>query len=482
MELSESLRKFTSSGIYPFHMPGHKRNPDFNFVSNPLEIDVTELDETDDLHSADGILSRAMKRAQDVFCAEKTFFCVGGSTTGILSAVYALTRENDKVLIARNCHKSVYNAVCLKRLDARFVCPENVKGFSFCASVSPCDVERAFEENPGITLAVITSPTYEGVVSDIAAIADIVHRHNALLLVDEAHGAHFGFDGFFPQSAAKLGADVVVQSLHKTLPCFTQTALVHICTKRVDIQKMQNSLGIFETSSPSYILMSSVDGCIGLLQNSGKELFAAYAKRLHRFYKECETLEKLKVFGVCLMKPKGCFERDPSKIVVSVRETPINGEELYYMLKDRFKLQLEMYSADYVLAVTSICDTDGGFERLISALKEIDRQICKVPEAKGETEKFVLPKQGMSLSKALSRESESVDLKNCEGRICAGFVYAYPPGIPIFAPGEVISGQGMKKISDLKRISVSIQGSAVAADGKINVVKEKKLPQRIDTE
>ncbi|HPP85843.1 MAG TPA: aminotransferase class V-fold PLP-dependent enzyme, partial [Bacillota bacterium] len=217
MTLQDALFLYRDSGIYPFHMPGHKRNAfllDFPFDCG---LDITEIDGFDNLHDANGILAQGMKRAALLYGSERTFYLINGSTCGILAAVTACVRKGDKVLMARNCHKSVYNAVMLNELcPVYLVPPVGAEGIS--GSIPPAEVEKALAENPDVRLVIVTSPTYEGVVSDIKAIAEIAHQRSVPLLVDEAHGAHFGFYEGFPESSVRLGADMVVHSLHKTLP------------------------------------------------------------------------------------------------------------------------------------------------------------------------------------------------------------------------------------------------------------------------
>ena len=220
-ELDQKLTEYGKSDIYPFHMPGHKRRK-FDFP-NPYEIDITEIDGFDNLHHAEEILKEAQQRAADLYGAQRSFYLINGSTCGILAAVSACTQKHDKILMARNCHKAVYHAVFLKELQAEYLYPK-VNDYGIQGQITPEQVEDAFLKHPDITAVLITSPTYEGVVSDVAGIAKIAHAHGVPLIVDEAHGAHFGFSEGFPKEAGKEGADLVIMSLHNTLPSFKQTA------------------------------------------------------------------------------------------------------------------------------------------------------------------------------------------------------------------------------------------------------------------
>ncbi|MDD4715945.1 MAG: aminotransferase class I/II-fold pyridoxal phosphate-dependent enzyme, partial [Oscillospiraceae bacterium] len=256
MHLTDVLRGYGKLGIYPMHMPGHKRNPSFFSLPSPYEIDFTEVEGLDMLHDAQGILLDGMRRAAGLYGSSHTFYLVNGSTCGILSGITSCTRKGDRILVARNCHQSVYNAIGLQDLQAVYLLPEPDLAFGIWGSVSPAQVKRALDQYQDIRLIVLTSPTYEGVVSDISAIAKLSHERGIPLLVDEAHGAHLGFSPKFPQNSVQAGADLVIHSLHKTLPAPTQAALIHINGTLVDPEQVRRQLAVFETSSPSYVLMA----------------------------------------------------------------------------------------------------------------------------------------------------------------------------------------------------------------------------------
>lgn len=232
--LDEALIEYGSSDIYPFHMPGHKRQRLGEFC--PEEIDITEIDGFDNLHHAGGILKEGQERLASLFGSDESFYLINGSTTGILAAICGCMKKGGRILVGRNCHKSVYHAACLMEARAAYLYPEPTD-FGIQGSILPEEAERKLSEYPDVQAVVITSPTYDGVVSDIEAIAKIVHAHGIPLIVDAAHGAHFGFSDGFPQKAIALGADLSVESLHKTLPCYTQTAVLHM-RKAVDGMRM----------------------------------------------------------------------------------------------------------------------------------------------------------------------------------------------------------------------------------------------------
>lgn len=461
--LQSLLTENSNSGIYPFHMPGHKRNTDIMQMMNPYALDITEVPGFDDLHAADGILLSSMQKAAALFGSRRAFFLVGGSSCGLIAGIFALANEGETVIAARNCHKSVYNGLMLRGCKTAYINPE-ISENGFCLGVTPAEAEKAFCENPDAKLMIITSPTYEGIVSDIRGIAEACHKRGAALLVDEAHGAHLGFSDKFPESAVSCGADIVVQSVHKTLPAFTQTALLHLCTERAEKSKIAEWLTVFQSSSPSYILMAGIDSCCDLLKNRGDELFAEYTERLDKFYKEAEGLKNIKIYG----GEEGSFARDIGKLVIISGRAGISGGEIAEILLKKYKLQLEMSAAGYALAMTSVCDTNEGFERLLSALIEIDK------EAKGapiEVSPQITPcKAAMTLKEGAKLSGEALRFEKCAGKISAEFVYAYPPGIPLIAPGEIISGEAVEAILSSEKAGVKIKTPSNPEGGEIRCV------------
>ena len=305
-ELFDKLANYGNSGIYPFHMPGHKRQKTVDF--NPYKIDITEIEGFDNLHHAEGVLLEAQKKAEKLYGSEESHFLINGSTAGILSAVSACAKKT--VLIARNCHKAVYHAALIRNLDVYYVYPEIQEEFMLNGGINPADVERSLEEHPEIEAVVITSPTYDGIVSDVKRIAEIAHAYGKPLIVDEAHGAHFGFSKYFPENSVHLGADIVIHSLHKTLPSYTQTALIHINGKLVDRQKVRMFLQMYQTSSPSYILMAGIDECIRYVEEQGTDAFDKFAERLDRIYKRAKEFRSIHLVDESIVGDTIDFNKD----------------------------------------------------------------------------------------------------------------------------------------------------------------------------
>ncbi|MDR0861970.1 MAG: aminotransferase class V-fold PLP-dependent enzyme [Oscillospiraceae bacterium] len=430
--LIDELRKYAQSGFAPLHMPGHKRNVELLGTDFPYALDVTELPGLDNLHDMRGVLKETASLAAQLYGSERAFPLVGGSTVGILAAMAALTRRGDKVIIARNCHKSVYNAVELLGLEPIYVLPEVDAETGLYGSVSVKRLESVLVSSE-ITALVITSPTYEGVVSDVSAIAELAHAHGAKLIVDAAHGAHLGFSSRFPESATRLGADAVIMSLHKTLPALTQCALLHVRESFAD--EVSRQLATFETSSPSYVLLASIDSCLHMLKDSGEMLFAEYARRLDTF---CNATKPLNAIKITESVSKSAFARDAGKLVISTREANISGVALARRLRDEFKLELEMSGVTHALAITSICDSDVTFEHLSNALLQIDRELEPSASVR-ELPSFDLPVRVLSIGEALNSTSIAKQITDSVNYISAEYVWCYPPGSPLLVPGELIS-------------------------------------------
>ena len=493
--LLERLTEYAGSDAYPFHMPGHKRReiPDGipGGFPDPYGIDITEIDGFDNLHHAEGILKDAMETVAAIYGADRSWYLVNGSTCGILSAVFAATENGGKILTARNCHKAVYHAICLNRLEAEYLYPEEITEFRINGGIRAEDVRKALEKdamrcagNSGnvrgkitkIQAVLITSPTYEGVVSDIRAITDAAHEYGIPLIVDEAHGAHLEYADqchSFPKSALEYGTDIVIQSLHKTLPCFTQTAILHVKGKLVDQDRVSRYLSMFQTSSPSYLFMAGMERCIRYMDGDGRNEMVRYEERLEHFMKRMEGLQVLEVLDreIC-GKYRTVAGWDPSKIVVStMRAEDFHGEELAETLRRKYHLEMEMTAPEYVIAMTSLMDTEEGFERLGTALLEIDGALRRRTESgrkekaasetpEGLESKLSHPVRRMLICEAMDADTERTAFQDTVGKVSAEFVYLYPPGIPIIAPGEVFTDAIVEKIMAYKAAGLLVQGPA----------------------
>lgn len=455
--LYDKLKSYKDSGIYPFHMPGHKRTDITNDGLIPYGIDLTEIDGFDNLHNACSCIREIEKKAEKLYDVNRAFLLINGSTGGILSSIRAMTNFGDKVIVARNCHKSVYNAIELCGLNTEYILPEYDEKYGIFTSVSTEKLETLLSKNPDTKLVIITSPTYEGVVSDIKAIADICHKNGAMLFVDEAHGAHFPFSGKFPSEAVKCGADVAVVSLHKTLPSLTQTALLLTDNSELS-EKLQENISVFETSSPSYILMSAIENCLDYISEN-KTDFEFYTERLEDFYREIKSLNNLTVLNNDKFFLKNCFAYDFGKIVISTADTNISGSELAKILREKYKLETEMSYNDYVIVMTSVCDNDEGFSRLKKALLEIDSTLIKSKKSHSNYNFSEIPKRSFCSYQKNNFKAEKISFQNAQGRVSLEYIWAYPPGIPFVVPGEVISDELINQLNILLSNNIQINST-----------------------
>lgn len=476
--LLTKLMEYSNSDYYPMHMPGHKRN--WNFP-NPFSIDITEIDGFDNLHHPEELLKDSMEWAARVYGADKSYYLVNGSSCGILSAVSAAAAVGGKILISRNCHKSVYHGIILKQLETEYVYPQTITELGIQGGILPEDVEKKLEEHPDIMAVLIVSPTYDGVVSDIQSIAEIVHKRGIPLIVDEAHGAHFPFgSGDFPVSALDMGADIVIQSLHKTLPSLTQTAILHVREGRVSLEKLEYFLQIYQSSSPSYVFMASMESCIFEMERHGKERLHGLKKNLDELREQLRGLQCLKIFDGALGQ-HGIFDLDAAKIVISCRNCRIaksglfmNGGMLSDQLRERYHIEMEMSGADYATAITSCFDRREGLERLCVALLEIDGELERVENKMPLKRRWSFLDIRMRMSEAADSPYEVLPLHECAGRISAEFIYLYPPGIPITAPGEVVTEDILKEVFEYKEMGLPVQGMADKTAESLRVISEER--------
>ncbi|MDO4778178.1 MAG: aminotransferase class I/II-fold pyridoxal phosphate-dependent enzyme [Tissierellia bacterium] len=463
--LLDKLKKLNKT---PLHMPGHKRNLalfEKYEASIPFDIDITEIHNYDDLHNSDGILKESMDEASKIWGVDKSYFLVNGSTGGILSAIYAANGRNSKIIVARNCHKSVYHAIEIFNLKTVFVMPEIDFETGILSRVSPESIEDEILKNMDAKSVIITSPTYEGIISDVSEISKVCHRYGKILIVDEAHGAHLSLSKYFTGGAVESDADVVVQSLHKTLPSLTQTAILHTKGRMIDQKKLQKGLQMFQTSSPSYVLMSSIDLCLEMIKN--KEYFENWHKILKDFYAITANLTNIKI----LFTEDNLF--DKSKIVIYLKNTILSGNILSRILRDKYSIELEMESINYCIAMTGMGDDIKSIEKLSSALLEIDK-LNIARESIDNISYYNMPKKSISINEALESERIYVDYDNAKGEICAEYIWAYPPGIPLVVPGEVLDDNIINNMKLYADSGIELVHSFSTDVKKISICIDKK--------
>ena len=463
--LEKYFQHYNEKNLLPLHMPGHQRKAEMG-TALPYAYDYTEVEDLDNLHTPEGILQEAMNRTAAYYGCSDCFYLVNGSSSGLQAGIFTLLEEGDEVVVARNCHRSVFYALSLRKAKIHFLLPEFWEDFSCFGSVSLKEVERLLREFPKSKALIFTSPSYEGVVSDVEGIAKLCHENGLFLLVDEAHGAHFSpkRGTSFPESAISLGADLVVQSPHKTLCSLTQSAWILGNGQRYSREKLSFYLSVFQTTSPSYPLMLSLEKATTLLEREGEDLFSHWKEVMIGFQEKARTLS---YFSFLWEKEEACFAMDFTKIFLRARGIPKLrlGKDLAKLLREDYGIESEMHSGENLLLMTGPFISEEELDRLFIALKDIERRFG---EEKGK------PLRSKLLSSALYqisiadntlqileglKEGEELNLRDGEGRICLEYLSLYPPGIPLLFPGEKLTAEKIQGIEALEKEGIELQYS-----------------------
>ena len=475
--LEKYFQHYNEKNLLPLHMPGHQRKTEMG-AALPYAYDYTEVEDLDNLHAPEGILQEAMNRTAAYYGCPDCFYLVNGSSSGLQAGIFALLEEGDEVVVARNCHRSVFYALSLRKAKIHFLLPEFWEDFSCFGSISPKEVERLLREFPKSKALIFTSPSYEGVVSDVEAIARLCHENGLSLLVDEAHGAHFSpkkGDSFL-ESAIALGADLVVQSPHKTLCSLTQSAWVLGKGERYSREKLSFYLSVFQTTSPSYPLMLSLEKATTLLETKGEALFSHWKEVMESFREKARTLS---YFTFLWEKEEACFAMDFSKIFLRALGIPELrlGKDLAKLLREDYGIESEMHSGENLLLMTGPFISEKDMDRLFFALKDIERRFGEDREkqsGEGRPETIEQSLQSKLLPSALYqisvadnslqiseglKDGEELSLYDGESRICLEYLSLYPPGIPLLFPGEKLTAEKIQGIEALEKEGIELQYS-----------------------
>ena len=479
--LEKYFQHYNEKNLLPLHMPGHQRKTEMG-AALPYAYDYTEVEDLDNLHAPEGILQEAMNRTAAYYGCPDCFYLVNGSSSGLQAGIFALLEEGDEVVVARNCHRSVFYALSLRKAKIHFLLPEFWEDFSCFGSISPKEVERLLREFPKSKALIFTSPSYEGVVSDVEAIARLCHENGLSLLVDEAHGAHFSpkRGTSFPESAISLGADLVVQSPHKTLCSLTQSAWILGKGQRYSREKLSFYLSVFQTTSPSYPLMLSLEKATTLLETEGEALFSHWKEVMKGFR---EKTKGLSCFSFLWEKEEACFAMDYSKIFLRSLGIPELrlGKDLAKLLREDYGIESEMHSGENLLLMTGPFISEEELDRLFIALKDIERRLG---EEKGKPLRSKLlssalyqisvAENTLQISEGL-KDGEELSLRDGEGRICLEYLSLYPPGIPLLFPGEKLTAEKIQGIEALEKEGIELQYSrhGQGERGKIIFQKNK---------
>ena len=445
------LTEHADTNPVSFHMPGHKGSRIYRengygyFLDKIMDCDITEIPGADNLFQTEGIIAETMKKYERLYGVKKSYLLVNGSSGGLISAILAFVRPGGKLIMARNSHKSIFNALGLASIEPVYAYPEEAEGCGILGEITAEEIVRCMDDNPDADAVILPSPNYYGICSNVRKIAEEVHKRGKVLIVDQAHGAHLRlFEKYagsgagcacaecgFPESAETQGADIVINSIHKTLASFTQSALLNLTSDRVNPFVMEDKLQTIESSSPSYLLMATLDINADLLEKSGERLIKEWTDNLEYFYTEAE-----KIPGLRVIMPQNM---DRTKINIDMSAYGINGNELEELLMER-DIFIELVTGNIVMCMTGIGNTRRDYERLIESLKEI---AAKLGENKAGGQAIRPAGQPEVLTRVLEKkavpvEKEFVLIDEAAGRVCGSSIIPYPPGIPIVCPGEVI--------------------------------------------
>ncbi len=467
LPLVEGLLKYSGENNISFSMPGHKGGLGFlsteegdRLFTNLFKIDITEVDGVDNLHHPEGIIKEAQELLCKYYGSKKSYFLVNGSTSGNLAMIFSSFNEGDKVIVERNCHRSIFNGIIMRKLKPIYV--RNTISKKYNAPVS-IDMEHflcVLEEHKDAKGIIITYPNYYGICIDLKAIISQAKKYNMKVLVDSAHGAHFGVTEKLPESAVKLGADMVVMSAHKTLPSFTQTAYLHI-NEEVDIDKVDFYVSSFLSTSPSYMLMSSMDYGRYYLEEYGRNAYEELIARANLYREKLNKFSWLHVLGADQVSYN---DIDLSRFVINLKEG-YSGHKLLDYLRDK-KLQCEMSDSSNVVLIFSPFNGEADFEELYKAIKECNPEMLK--EDKVIIKDVYLPKAELLPYEVMERKKLKLSIYEAEGKICGNAVVPYPPGIPILNLGEIIDTSSINMIKYYLDSGVTILG---IEDDEITVVE-----------
>ncbi|TKC13878.1 aminotransferase class I/II-fold pyridoxal phosphate-dependent enzyme [Robertmurraya kyonggiensis] len=466
--LFEALKKHNEEKSISLHVPGHKNGlllQSTPFFQDILNIDVTELTNLDDLHSPEGAILEAEELLADAYKVERSFFLVNGSTVGNLAMMMATLKKGDIAFIQRNCHKSVLNGIELTEAQPVLLGPEQHEDWGVAGGVSLDTIKNAYALYPDCKAIILTYPNYYGMTFNLKEIIQFAHDKHIPVLIDEAHGAHFIGGEYFPPSAVELGADVVVQSAHKTLPAMTMGSFLHVNSEYVSVERVNHYLRILQSSSPSYPLMASLDVARSYIGTYTKEDEAFLKESVEVFKKELGTLDYVKV----LEYPN--HQGDPLKLTLQSRCVK-TGFELQRVFEEK-GIYTEMADPINVLLVLPLLKKNMSFpfDEIMKQLREIN---LPKQETKGTSDYFHKEKISI-LHKLHSNREVSVPIEDTENDICAETIIPYPPGIPLLLKGEMITKEDVKGLIHLVNSGARFQGGALLTEGKLNVFTQKEI-------
>jgi len=462
---------------WQFHIPGHKKGagmaPEFrDFIgTEALSIDLVNIEPVDDLHHPKGIIREAQELAAQAFDADYTFFSVQGTSGAIMTMILSTVGPGQKILLPRNIHKSILSAVILSGATPVFLTPEIDQQLGVAHGISLATVRRAVGEHPDAAALLVIYPTYYGVCSDLQSIVATAHQHGIPVLVDEAHGAHLYFHPDLPLPAMKAGADMAATSMHKLGGSLTQSSILNVRAGLVDPKRVQAVFSMLTTTSPSYLLLASLDTARRHLAVHGRETLSRALKLAEEARARINSIKGLWCFGMDIIgRRSSSFAFDPTKLCISVKELGLTGLEVERMLRQEFNIEVELSDLYNILVIITAGDTAESIDTLIHALQSIAARVTGRRVRRGRVSFPDLPALAMTPREAFFSRTEAVPFTDSAGRIAAEFVVPYPPGIPILAPGEWITSKNINYITEHLKAGLPVQGLEDRTNNHILVV------------
>ena len=470
----EALQSFQKMRVVPFDVPGHKRgrgNPELTALLGEqcVKLDVNSMKPLDNLCHPVSVIREAEELAAEAFGAAHAFLMVGGTTSAVQSMVLSVAKRGEKIILPRNVHRSVMGAMVLCGAIPVYIDPACDDRLGIPLGMSVSDVERAIRENPDAKAILVNNPTYYGICSDLRRIVQLAHAHGMLCLADEAHGTHFYFGENLPVSAMAAGADMAAVSMHKSGGSLTQSSLL-LCGPAMSEGHVRQIINLTQTTSGSYLLLSSLDISRRNLALRGKEAFARVSELAEYARHEINAIGGYYAFSRELCNGDSIYDFDPTKLSVNTLQVGLAGIEVYDLLRDEYDIQIEFGDLGNILAYLSIGDRPREIERLVGALSEVRRRFGG-SEAGLMKQEYIEPDVAVSPQDAFYAEHESLPIMETEGRVCSEFVMCYPPGIPILAPGERITREILDYIVYAKDKGCSMTGPEDADITRLNVLK-----------
>ncbi|WP_391120681.1 aminotransferase class I/II-fold pyridoxal phosphate-dependent enzyme [Psychrobacillus sp. L3] len=479
--LFDALLKHRNRHPIQFHIPGHKKgkgmDPAFReFVGdNVLSIDLINIAPLDDLHSPKGAIKQAQKLAAEAFGADQTFFSVQGTSGAIMTMILTICGPGDKLLVPRNVHKSIMSAIVFAGAIPVFIHPEVDKELGISHGISAESVEKALETHPDAKGLLVINPTYFGFAADLKKIVDMAHKHGIPVVVDEAHGVHIHFHPSLPVSAMSAGADMAATSVHKLGGSMTQTSVLNVREGLVSAKRVQSIISMLTTTSTSYPLLASLDTARRQLAIHGEDLIGETIRLAKDTRKRINRIPHLRCVGEEVLKSSATYDMDPTKLLISVKNLGITGYAAESWLRENANIEVELSDLYNILCLFTIGDTKKEANLLVNALVrmgtafESDAVIIEPSVTLPD-----IPGLAMSPRDAFYAKTESIPLKKAEGRISAEFVMVYPPGIPIFIPGEIITQGNIDYIQMNIEAGLPVQGPEDDTLEMIHVIKEQQ--------